>query len=63
MYEKTKDLIKQLAAELEFVTIPALYRESTYTFDAEADRKRNEYETAKDLQNELKALYSILRNY
>ena len=63
MHKRAKELIKQLATELEFDTIPALYHETRLVFDAEAERKINEYEMAKDVQSELKTLYRILSNY
>ena len=63
MHEKAKELIKQLAAELEFETIPALYHEASLVYDDEAERKIKEYEAAKDIQSELKELYKILKNY
>ena len=63
MYGKTKELIKQLAAELEFVTLPAMDRVCHGTFGESAAILRNNYEAAKDLQHDLKALYKILSNY
>ena len=63
MHERAKELIKQLAAELEFVTIPAIHHECNFVYGGEDDRKREDYEKAKDLQNDLKQFYYILRNY
>lgn len=60
MHERTKELIKQLAAELEFVTIPALYRDIDLYGNIGSERRRNDYITAKDVQKELKELYKIL---
>ena len=63
MYGRTKELIKQLAAELEFVTLPAMDRVCQCTFGESEAILRNNYEAAKDMQHDLKALYKILDNY
>ena len=57
MHERAKELIKQLAAELEFETIPALNPKRCYYLD---DTTHRNYEAAKTLQHDLKALYEIL---
>lgn len=61
MHERAKELIKQLAAELEFVTIPAM--DPAHYDSYAADIMRGNYETAKDVQSELKTLYGILSKY
>lgn len=60
MHKRAKELIKQLAAELEFETIPALDPERFYLSDNSAEILRRNYEAAKDLQHDLKTLYKIL---
>lgn len=55
MYDKTKDLIKQLVAELEFETIPALKASGTITGMKLVD----EFEAIK---KDLKELYTRLKN-
>lgn len=63
MYERTKELIKQLAAELEFVTLPAMDPEHHYATGYGAEILRNNYVAARDLQHDLKAFYKMLNNY
>ena len=53
MYDKTKDLIKQLVAELEFETIPALKASGTITGMELVDE-------FKAIQKDLKELYTRL---
>ena len=63
MYGKTKELIKQLAAELEFVTLPEMDPAHHHAIGYGAEIIRNNYEAAKDLQHDLKAFYKMLDTY
>ena len=62
MQDKAKELIKQLAAELEFVTLPAMDPAHHHAIGYGAEIVRNNYEAAKDLKSDLKKLYKILDN-
>ena len=62
MYSKTKELTRRLLAELEYVAMPALLDDAIEVYGRE-DGASEEREAAKELCEQLKAFYFLIRRY